>query len=383
MTLSSIVGPAIGGFIVEHLSWNWIFYVNLPFGIAAILIIAAALKESKNTEKRSIDWFGAITLSGGIISVLLALVMGGSGQEAGHYAWGSPQIIGLFSIGAILLGLFLWIQTRTKEPIMPLHLFKNRVISVSYLVGFLMSAGMFGAITYIPLFVQGVIGVRPSIAGYILTPLMLSVIATAMVGGRLITKIPYRMVIVCSMSLMAIGFWLLSQMDIHTSNLTIIMDMVITGLGMGALMPTINTAVQGSVDKQQRGIATSLVQFFRSMGGTIGVSVMGLLMANRMTSGLKDLGGQFPQMPTDQLQQLANPRVLLDSGLRASMPHDMLIELQKAFASAVDWVFVGGIVFVAIGIIAGFFMGNARMTRDEATKEADKVGMDESGLHSA
>lgn len=362
--LSSIIGPAIGGFIVEHASWNWIFYINLPFGIAAMLIMSASLKESKSAEKRSIDWFGAITLSGSIISLLLALVLGGSGEGGGavHYAWSSPQIIGLLAVSAALLALFIRIELRVKEPILPLQLFKNRVITVSYLTGFLMSAAMFGAITYIPLFVQGVIGVKPSMAGYILTPLMLSVFAAAIVGGRLINKVPYRVTIVGSMTIIAIGFGLLSQMDVHTSSTTIMVYMIITGLGMGPLMPTINTAVQGEVGRQLRGVATSSVQFFRSIGGTIGVSVMGALMASRMTEGMSGIGEKLPQVPADQLQQLANPRVLLDPAALTAIPRDVLLELQRVFTAAVDQVFVAGFIIIILGFVTGFFIGNARLS---------------------
>ncbi|ULL13178.1 MFS transporter [Paenibacillus sp. H1-7] len=365
--LSSIIGPAIGGFIVEHASWNWIFYINLPFGIAAMLIMAAALKESKSSEKRTIDWLGAVTLSGSIISLLLALVLGGSGEGGGtvHYAWSSPQIIGLLAVSAALLAVFLWIESKVKEPILPLKLFKNRVIAVSYLTGFLMSAAMFGAITYIPLFVQGVIGVKPSMAGYILTPLMLSVFAAAMIGGRLLNKVPYRAIIVASMTIIGIGFALLAQMDVYTTSGTIILYMIIAGLGMGPLMPTINTAVQSEVGRQLRGVATSSVQFFRSIGGTIGVSVMGALMAGRMTEGLSGIGAKLPQLPAEQLQQLANPRVLLDPAALAAIPRDVLLELQQVFTSAVDQVFIAGFIIIVLGFIAGFFMGNARLTNQD------------------
>ncbi|WP_282938371.1 MDR family MFS transporter [Paenibacillus sp. RC67] len=372
--LSSIIGPAIGGFIVEHTTWNWIFYINLPFGIAAMIIMSIALKESKSTEKRSIDWLGAITLSGSIISLLLALVLGGSGGEGVvHYAWGSVQVIGLFTTSAVLLALFLWIEKKAKEPILPLHLFSNRVIAISYLTGFLMSAAMFGAITYIPLFVQGVIGVNPSMAGYILTPMMLSVFVAAMIGGRLIIKVPYRVTIISSMALMAIGFGLLSQMGVHTSNSTIIMYMIIAGLGMGPLMPTINTAVQSEVGRQLRGVATSSVQFFRSIGGTIGVSVMGALMASRMSSGLAGIGDRLPQVPSEKLAALANPRVLLDPAAMSKLPHEVLLELQKVFTAAVNQVFMTGLIIVLIGLIAGFFIGKARLSSQSSGGSGTEV----------
>lgn len=382
--LSSIIGPAIGGFIVEYATWNWIFYINLPFGIAAMLIMSYALKESRSSEKRSIDWLGAIALSGSIISLLLALVLGGGSGEGGegtaHYAWSSPQIVGLFAISAALLAAFIRIELKAKEPILPLQLFKNRVIAISYLTGFLMSAAMFGAITYIPLFVQGVIGVNPSMAGYILTPLMLSVFVAAMIGGRLLNKVSYRAIIATSMAVIALGFGLLSQMDVHTSNATIIAYMIIAGLGMGPLMPTLNTAVQTEVGWELRGVATSSVQFFRSIGGTIGVSVMGALMAGRMTSGLSGIGDTLPQVPAEQLRHLANPRVLLDPAALASTPRELLLELQRVFTAAIDQVFVAGFIVIVIGFAASFFIGNARLTgRDKGGKGGENMGPERGG----
>ena len=192
--LSSILGPTIGGFIAEYWHWKWIFYINLPLGITAFIIIATVLKSSKSQVKPSIDWFGAITLSGAIIS-MLGLVLGGRRAGSGsiiHDNWSSPHIIGLFALSAILLVLFIWIESKAKEPIIPLHLFRNRTFALSSVVAFLLGAGMYSMILYIPLFVQGIIGVRPSIAGYILAPMMLSVSIGSMIGGRFISKVPFR-----------------------------------------------------------------------------------------------------------------------------------------------------------------------------------------------
>lgn len=363
MALSSIIGPAIGGFIVEHLNWSWIFYVNLPFGIAAMVIIGSALKESRTNEKRSIDWLGALTLSGAIVSGLLGLVLGGDPEAAGslHYAWGSPQIIGLFSACAILLGLFLWVETKAKEPMIPLHLFKNKVISVTSMIAVLMSVGMFGAITYIPLFVQGVIGVSPSIAGYILTPLLLSVVASAIIGGRMSSKVSYRSLIGTGMVLIGIGFTFMSTMDAGTSKLLIILYMIVAGLGMGLIMPTLNIAVQGEVGATSRGIVTSLVQFFRSIGATVGVSIMGVMMTNRMAEGLSGMGEKFSQIPAEQLGKFANPQVLLDANARAKLPVDILTELQKVFVHGLSGIFLAGSLIVFAGVIITFFLGKARM----------------------
>lgn len=362
--LSSVIGPAAGGFIADHLNWQWIFYVNLPFGIIASIILGIALKEKKSTEKRSIDWFGAISLSGAIVSILLGLVLAGNTEQPGtHYAWSSPQIIGLFSIGAILIGAFLWIESKAKEPIIPLFLFKNRVISVVSIAGFFMGTGMFGAITYIPLFVQGVIGTSASMAGYVLTPLMLSLIFASIIGGRIISKVTYRSIIMVSMTIMGLGFILMSTMNIHTTNLTVVLYMIITGLGMGSLMPTFTIAVQSAVGPETRGVATSSSQFFRSIGGTMGVSVMGAIMANQMTSGLHDVSKTLTQVPAETLQKYSNPQLLLTASTRESMPPEVFLAVQKVLANAIDWVFITGVIFVFIGVIAAIFLGNSRLEK--------------------
>ncbi|MEJ8546667.1 DHA2 family efflux MFS transporter permease subunit [Brevibacillus borstelensis] len=369
--VSSILGPAAGGFIAEHVSWNWIFYLNLPIGIPGFLILATALKERKNEERRPIDWLGAITLSGAIVSSLLALVLTGDkpGTEV-PYHWGRPEIIGLFSIGMILLGLFVWIETKAKEPIIPLHLFKFRVIAFGNIAGFFVSAGLFSAIAYLPLFVQGVIGVSPSVAGYILTPLMLSTVVTSTIGGRLMSKVSYRAILVPSLAFMAAGYLCLSQMSVDTSILQIVLCMIIVGLGMGAVYPTLGTAAVRAVGFQLRGVATASSQFFRSIGGMIGVSVLGSLMTQRMASGVRQLGEQEAALPVsnlsaDQLQSLVNPQLLLDSDARASLPPEALAGLQHVFSDSLGSVFLIGLLFICVALLACVFMGGERLVAPE------------------
>ncbi|QGQ97478.1 DHA2 family efflux MFS transporter permease subunit [Paenibacillus psychroresistens] len=365
--LSSILGPGAGGFIVDHWDWQWIFYVNLPFGIIAAIILGIALKETRSKEKRSIDWFGALTLTGAIVAILLGLVLAGNTDQPGtHYAWASPQIIGLFSIGAILIGAFLLIEARAKEPIIPLTLFKNRVITVVSIAGFFMGTGMFGAITYIPLFVQGVVGTKAATAGYILTPLMLSLILASIIGGRIISKLTYRTIIMTSMAIMGLGFYLMSTMTVDTTNLTVILYMIVTGLGMGSLMPTFTIAVQSAVGPEMRGVATSSSQFFRSIGGTMGVSIMGAIMASKMASGLSDASKKLTDFSPEELLKYSNPQSLLSEETRASMPPQIFTAVREVLANAVDGIFVTGVIFVAVGVIAAIFLGKSRLQKSDS-----------------
>lgn len=247
---SSIAGPAVGGFITQHINWHWIFYINLPFGIVSAVILAMFLKETKANKKPSIDWWGAILLTSGVISILLATVLvSKSGQGAGAtYTWGSPQVLGLISIGLLILAVFVWVESKVKEPIIPLSLFKNRVISVSSIAGFFMGVAMFGAISYIPLFVQAVIGTTPSMAGYVLTPMMLSIVVSSIIGGRLVSRLTYRSLTSVAFLLIAVGFTLMSRMDRHTTGTEVIVFMMVIGLGLGILMPTFMISVQNAVD---------------------------------------------------------------------------------------------------------------------------------------
>ncbi|WP_258881290.1 MDR family MFS transporter [Paenibacillus sp. sptzw28] len=350
--ISSICGPTVGGFVVEYLNWGWIFFINLPIGIPALFIVGMALKESKSHEKRIIDWSGAITLCAAVVSLLLALVMAGSGDGA-HYAWESPQITGLLGSGAVFLTLFLWIETKAKEPIVPLRLFKIRTIAFGNIAGFFVSAGLFGAIAYIPLYVQGVIGVSPSVAGYILTPLMLSTVITSNAGGRLMGKASYRTILVPSIAMMAAGFILLSQMTADTTIFEIVLYLIITGLGMGAVYPTLGTAAITAVDTHNRGTASSSSQFFRSIGGTIGVSVFGWLLTRRMSG--------------------TDTQALLDSGRRAALTGEALLTLENLFSRSLAQLFLLGAVFVGISLIASILLGNARLIKPQRNASQDEA----------
>ncbi|MFP4977905.1 MDR family MFS transporter [Paenibacillus sp. CN-4] len=354
VAVSSIFGPSLGGVIVDYWHWGWIFFINIPLGLFALVIVTVTFKESGLRERRPVDWPGALTLSAGIVSLLLAMVLGGDNSTGGAtYDWTSPVILSLFMGGGILLAAFLWIETRVAEPILPLGLFKVRAIGVGNAVGFFVSAGMFGAIVYIPLFVQGVIGVSSSISGYILTPLMLSVIVTSIAAGKLMIHFSYRSILIASLILMSIGFLLLTGISPETTKTRIIVDMIIVGLGMGAVYPTVGTAAQNAVDSSRMGVATASSQFFRSIGGTIGVSVFGSFMSTQLNSGMTGLLGK--------LDSPANPQMLLDSNVRNTLPMDVVNELEIVFSGAIQHVFWGAVICVAAGLIASMMLGNARL----------------------
>ncbi len=356
--LASVGGPALGGFISDHLSWEWVFWINLPFGVAAAIIIAFALRESRGAGKRYVDYTGAALLMAGMSALLLAMVLGGT-----EFPWASWQIIGLFAASVIFTAWFLYVETKVPEPILPLHLFQNRVITISTILGFLVGAAMFGAVSYIPLYVQGVIGVSASLAGYVLTPLMLSMIASSIIAGRLLTKISYRGFVLCGMSMLTATFYLLSQMTVTTPMWQVVVYMIIAGLGMGPLNPVLTVAVQNAVDFSQRGVTTSSLQFFRSIGGTVGVTVMGLFMNQQLSAQLQQVARQVPPALAPQVEKFNNPQLLLSPEVRGQIPPQMLALLQQALTYAIDHVFYVALAISLLGLFVGNLYGKARVVR--------------------
>lgn len=369
--ISSIAGPAVGGFITEHLDWHWVFFVNLPFGLLAAIILAFALKEKKGDRVPVIDWSGAFVLTAAVVFLLLITVLGGNGEAPGTYSWTSPQIIGLAVLSIVLIGVFLLIELKSREPIIPLHLFRERVITVSSIVGFLSAVGMFGAVTYIPLFAQGVIGVSPSIAGYILTPMMLSIVTASTVGGMLLTRFRYRDIMIYSMTGVAVGLFLMSRMTVNTTSWEIALYMIILGLGMGPLMPLLTVAVQDSVGVDQRGVATSTVTFFRSIGGALGVSILGAVMTSNMTQGMQDLAKTIQNIPPEKMMNFTNPQSLLRPEVRVQMPPELLNAVLEVMTKAVNKVFLTGLLFVLLGLGASFLMGKVRAKSKRGEESPD------------
>ncbi len=330
--LSSVVGPILGGFITDQLSWRWVFYINLPVGIAAMAIIGFALIEPKRHDRPKIDYAGAITLTAAV--TLLLLILG--------------ERVSLRSLLLLIpvVALFAWfvrIEKRAPDPVVPFALFRNRVVSVSIIVGFLAGVAMFAAITFVPLFAQGVLGATATGAGSLLTPLLLSWVLSSIVGGRLLIKVGSRPLVIAGLVFMIAGFFLLSRFYRTTPHWVLVVDLVLVGCGLGLVMLTLLIAAQHSVPREQLGITTSLNQFSRSIGGALGVALLGAVLA----AGLSSFS--------------ADPNALVNPAARAHMPPATLAALQDSLEGTLHNIFLVSGAVVVISLFVAFTLPRGKV----------------------
>ena len=367
--IASIVGPTTGGFIVDNLGWRWTFFVNLPIGLIPAALVLYALPEQRQAgqQRRPIDYGGALLLAGGVVALLLAVMEGGQAAP-----WGSPYILSLFAAALLLLAGFLLVERRSPEPIVPLNLFGNRVFAVSNGGNFLTGLALFGAAGFIPLFVQGVLGESATAAGAAITPLSLGWPAGSIIGGQIVNRIGYRRISVAGTMLMTAGFYLLASMGVQTEPAEVGRNVFIIGLGMGLIAPTLVVAIQNNVRREQLGAATSSAQFFRSIGGTLGVSVMGALMANVMYREMAAAGraGLLDGVAGALGRQLGDPQLLMQAETRSQLPAPVLQALQNGLALALHDVFLLGLVALAAGVLLALLMPDSTPAADMARERA-------------
>ena len=361
MMLATIGGPLAGGWITDAFSWRWIFYINLPLGGAALVYLIATLHLPARRVEHRIDYLGGVLL--GVVSTAVILVATWGGTE---YGWGSAPVLGLIALAVVALAAFIAVERRAAEPMLPLHVFRNRNFSVTMVLTFFVGVGLLGAMTFLPLYQQTVQGATPTVSGLLLTPLMVGSAVTSIVAGQAVTKTGrYKMFPIIGGAVMAVGMFLLSRLGVSTTRLETGIDYVVLGLGMGFLMQMVSLIAQNSVELRDMGVASSARMFFQQMGGSLGVAAFGALFASRLNSAM---GGQLRVTGGS-----------LDPATVTSLPAAVRHQVFYGIAHAVQGVFVWVVPAAVLVFVLALFIkevplrGRAPGTGDPAP-EAELVG---------
>jgi EmrB/QacA subfamily drug resistance transporter len=373
--VASITGPFVGGYLTDHLSWRWVFYVNLPFGVAALPALYYGLPRVQRAPgRRPIDLLGTLTLVAATVPLLLACVWVGERR----YGLASPVTLALLALAALMTALFIVAERRAAEPVLPLHLFRNRVYVVGTVVLFVTGLAMFGVISFVPLFVQGVLGTTATRSGSATMPMMLAMVATSAVVGQLVSRTGrYKLVALTGAAGMAAGMFLLSRMDAATSAAVVARNMALVGLGVGMSMPTLGVAIQNAVPYRLLGVASASTQFFRQMGGMIGVAILGAALVARLTD---EMAATMPtatraQAPPELLARAQDAQTLLNpvaiGQLRADFAAlgpdgaqlfaEVLASMRTALAGALGDVFLVGAALMLVAVAVAVLLPERRL----------------------
>jgi MFS family permease len=352
--VASIAGPLVGGWIPDHFSWRWLFYVNLPLGVAALVFIVAYLHLPHVPRRHKLDYVGFVALPLALVAVLLPTTWGGT-----TYPWDSWQIVSLYTVGVLVLIGFLINEYYTEEPVLPLRLWKNSVFTLSNISNMAIAMTMFGAIFFIPVYAQGVIGLNVTNSGAVLIPLTASMIVVSILVGRLITRTGrYKGFMLAGLLVMAGGYFLLTRLGYGSTQTDLTLDMIVVGLGLGAVLQTYTLVVQNATSREDLGVATSTTQLSRSLGATLGTAFFGTIMTNGMKTEIpKHLPPQALQGPqVAELSDGSGVGTILDPNTLGQLPDAVATGIREGLAAAMHPVFVAGLPIIAIAFVATLFI---------------------------
>jgi EmrB/QacA subfamily drug resistance transporter len=369
MAVAMIGGPLVGGFITDNLNWRWAFYVNLPIGGVALVLLALRLHLPRRRTEHRIDWFGAALLSVGITALVLITTWGGT-----EYPWRSGQIVGLAALAVVTLSLFLVVESRVREPILPLALFRNRNFALVSGIGFLLGFALFGAVNFLPLYQQTVQGASATNSGLLLLPMMLALMVVSVIIGQVITRTGrYKVFPVIGGVVMTAGMALLAFIDIRTSQLQLALFMVVLGAGMGFLMQMTMLIAQNSVEQKDLGVASSTATFFRSIGGSFGVALFGTIFVRRLHD---DLATSLGPAVADRMTTGGGQ---VDPARLGEMPAPLRESLLHGIATALAEVFFWSVPVAAVVAVLALFIRQVTL-RGEGDAPAGEPAADEVGV---
>lgn len=376
--LSSVIGPTLGGYLTDNLSWRWVFYVNLPVGAIALLVAAFALPNIKRDSAGKIDWLGSISMAATVIPFLLALIWGGS-----RYAWSSGTILGLFAASVVMLGVFIAMERRAEDPILPLRLFKVPSFVLANLVIILSSALLFGGVVYIPIFMQTVLGQSATNSGLLLLPLMAGIVFSSIISGQITARTgKTKFLGLFGFAVATFALYLLSRITSATTSGEITRDMIILGAGIGPSLPLLPLIVQNLFNPADIGVVTGATTFFRTVGGAIGTAVLGTIFNNQLANSLREL--PTFGLPTQLITALSDPNVIASKTatdqIIANLPSSAATVLlpnitafmtlaKSSVANSIGIVFTTSMALAAVSLVLFYLIEERELRSSHAPAE--------------